>query len=162
MDSSSELLALNAWTTVFFFNASGFFYADGTTCTWNTHCDFQCEVYNYDTRFLDFLGTWTVTVKRGETSSNLKVNAWGGNAIDAAGVFPVIMYMDYETGVYVGLDKLDPKSSEDSGTSYWYPDFVQGVPDFYQFEAGTIDSLGCPGTMAEWGAAGNIAPKNTY
>ncbi len=131
VDSNYKLLALNAGPMAFFFNDTGFWYYDGSSCTWNTHCDFECEVYNYDTRFLDYAGTWTVTYKSGATNTTRKVEAWIGNAIDAAGIFPAIMYMDYVSKAYMGLDKLDPISSESSGTTYWYPDIVVETPNWY-------------------------------
>jgi len=67
---SKKLLALNAGPATFFFNSSGYFFYDGTSCNWLTFCDFECEVYNYDSRFLDFVGVWTITSKRGIDSIN--------------------------------------------------------------------------------------------
>ncbi len=53
---------------------------------------------NYDSRFLDFAGEWTVTRKTGVADTAPRaVTAWLGHAIDAAGTFPVIMYLDKAT-----------------------------------------------------------------
>jgi hypothetical protein len=100
MNSDYKLLALDAGPNVYFFNETGFWFYDGSNCSWLTYCGFDCEIYNYDTRFLDYAGTWTVTYKYGASNNNnthRKVDAWIGNCIDAAGVFPVIMYWDYDT-----------------------------------------------------------------
>ncbi|CAF4294278.1 unnamed protein product, partial [Adineta steineri] len=48
------------------------------------------------------------------------VKAWIGNAIDAAGVFPIVMYTDNATGHYLGLDKLDTVIGLKMGATYWY------------------------------------------
>lgn len=80
----------------------------------------------------------------------MKVEAFAGNAIDAAGVFPVIMFMDSATNFYAGLDKAEPNATKGGGASYFYPNLTSGVPDFSKFKRGTIDSLKCNGTLAEW------------
>jgi hypothetical protein len=96
---------------------------------------------------LDYVGVWTVTGKRGFDSVNIQVNAWIGNAIDAAGVFPVVVFsllddsVDYD--IYVGLDKLDPIPTIDGGAAYFYPYLVLETPDFNTFEFGSVSSLGC-------------------
>jgi hypothetical protein len=83
---------------------------------------------------MDYLGTWTITTKRGFDDVEVEVTAWAGNAIDAAGVFPSLVYMDATTNHYVGLDKLDPDSTEGGCISYFYTEFVDGTPDFSDFD----------------------------
>jgi len=62
MYTSKKLLALSVGTGYsYFFNTSGYYYYDGDDCSWMTGCDFECEIYNYDSRFLDYLGIWTIT-----------------------------------------------------------------------------------------------------
>jgi len=137
MDTDNELLALNAGAyNIYFFNSSGFWFTDaiGGDCTWSASCDYACEIYNYDSRFMDYLGTWTITAKRGFDDVDVEVTAWGGNAIDAAGVFPCILYMDSTTGYYVGLDKLDPDSTEGGCISYFYTEYEDGTPDWTTFD----------------------------
>lgn len=103
---------------------------------------------------MDFVGVWTITGKRGFESVNMKVNTWIGNAIDAAGVFPSVMYtlvddsLDYD--LYAGLDKLDPKSTLDGGMSYFYDNLTMETPDFSTFDYGTIESLGCNDSTDIW------------
>jgi hypothetical protein len=75
-----------------FFNASGFYNYDGSSCTWLNYCGYNCEDKNYDSRFLDFAGVWTIIGKRGFSSVNLQVNAWIGNAFDALGPNPVVKF----------------------------------------------------------------------
>jgi len=114
---------------------------------WITTCDFACEIYNYDSRFMDYLGTWTITAKRGfDTLEEVTVTAWAGNAIDAAGVFPCVMYMDATTNVFVGLDKLEPDVTANGGSSYFYTEVEEGTPDFTNYGSGTIEGLTCEGT----------------
>jgi hypothetical protein len=138
MDTDLELLALNAGSySIYYFNSTGYWSTGSgvsNVCSWVSTCDFACEVYNYDSRFMDYLGTWTITAKRGfDTLEEVTVTAWAGNAIDAAGVFPSIAYLDATTGYFVGLDKLDPDVSEDGGISYFYTEFTEGV-DFSSFD----------------------------
>lgn len=159
---SKKLLALNAGPATFFFNSSGYFFYDGTSCNWLTFCDFECEVYNYDSRFLDFVGVWTITSKRGIDSINQKVNVWVGNAIDAAGVFPIYLYMDYTTLYYAGLDKLDPKTQTGGCASYYYPTIVVEDPDYSAFASGTIESLGCQDTTENWEIEEVVSVSNAF
>lgn len=123
MDDSNQLLIVTGSTFYYYFNASGFFYYDTLTnqCIWLNSCNYQCEVYNYNSRFLDYVGEWIITYKWGVGAVNyLLVDAWIGNAIDAAGIFPIIMFTDKKTGDYLGLDKLDTVGSSTMGASYWY------------------------------------------
>ncbi|CAF1448725.1 unnamed protein product, partial [Didymodactylos carnosus] len=123
MDDPNQLLIVTAGTNYYYFNGTGFFMydSDSKTCTWLASCNYRCEVYNYDSRFLDYAGEWVVTKKWGITEMEpIAVEAWIGNAIDAAGIFPIIMYTDKKTGDYLGLDKLDPIPSPKMGATYWY------------------------------------------
>ncbi|CAF4608306.1 unnamed protein product, partial [Rotaria magnacalcarata] len=67
MDDSNQLLIVTAGTSYYYFNATGFFFYDSSskTCTWSKTCNYQCEVYNYDSRFLDYAGEWIITNKWG-------------------------------------------------------------------------------------------------
>ncbi|CAF4891952.1 unnamed protein product [Rotaria sp. Silwood1] len=125
MDDSNQLLIVTAGTNYYYFNATGFFFYDSTekTCTWSNSCNYVCEVYNYNSRFLDFGGEWIITKKWGiQNMQPRTVETWIGHAIDAAGIFPIIMYTDKKTGHYLGLDKLDPEPMQKMGATYWYTD----------------------------------------
>jgi len=154
-DDERQLLHLTAGPAQaqqgFWFNQSGFYLADyaAGSCSWFDFCNFACEVYNYDSRFLDYIGTWNITGKFGmESFEPLEVKVYLGNAIDAAGVFPVLMYISIDEGYYLGLDKLDTTIGT-GGSSFWYTETKGGAPNFaldYPLSA----DLGCPGTTEEW------------
>ncbi|CAF1516798.1 unnamed protein product [Rotaria sordida] len=66
-------------------------------------------VYNYNSQFLDYGGEWIIITKWRITDMTPQhTEVWIGNAIDAAGIFLIIMYIDKSTDHYLGLDKLDP------------------------------------------------------
>ncbi|CAB9525552.1 expressed unknown protein [Seminavis robusta] len=158
-DDARQLLYLTAGAANgFWFNDSGFFLADYTadppTCTWLDNCNFACEVYNYDSRFFDFIGLWNITGKYGmeDFGDPQLVRVYLGNAIDAAGIFPCLMYVSIEEGYYIGLDKLDTTPGT-LGSSFWYSTTVDGEPDYTEYPV-PPDS-GCPGTTEEWLGVGN-------
>ena len=152
-DDGRQLLHLTAGQAQgFWFNESGFYLADyqDQTCVWFSNCNFACEVYNYDSRFMDFIGIWNVTGKHGAMDDKFApvlANVYLGNAIDAAGVFPCLMYISAESGFYLGLDKLDTTVGT-GGSSFWYSRTVSVPPDFLDYPLPT--DMGCPGTMDEW------------
>lgn len=126
----------------YYFNASGFFLhttpfagtGGKSSCSWLSFCAYECEVYNYDSRFLDYIGTWRVSWKRDigkyNTSATRTVRAYAGNAIDAAGVFPVIAYISVEDGGYAGLDKITPAVTDNPDYAYyWYTVIEPAAPD---------------------------------
>lgn len=121
VDDPNQLQILTANTFYYYFNGSGFFMYDSASnsCIWLSVCNYQCEVYNYDSRFLDYAGEWIITKKWGVAEMEpVAVGAWIGNALDAAGIFPIILYLDKKTGHYIGLDKLDPVPSSKMGATY--------------------------------------------
>ena len=148
-NTNKKLVALDASIYSFFFNSSGFFLSvGGSWCGWMDYANFDLFIGAYDSRFLDHLGTWTILAKRGFAEvPNGKVNAWAGNAMDPSGVFPSINYIWDQTGIYAGLDGLNPISTINGGESYFYPTIKHGKPDFSKFESGTVSSLQCPGTL---------------
>jgi len=155
-DDDRQLLYLTAGdANGFWFNESGFLLADygSGSCVWSPICNYACEVYNYNSRFLDFIGIWTITAKVGYAEFEPKeVKVFLGNAIDAAGIFPCLMYVPIEEGYYLGLDKLDTKPGA-LGSSFWYADTVDGAPDYSQYPIPT--DMGCPITQEEWLGGGN-------
>ena len=164
MDDDRKLLVIEPLPAVFWFNNSGFFMSDSSSqCVWDPLCNYECEVYNYDSRFLDYIGTWTITGKLGFNSTQSRlVNAFLGNAIDAAGVFPCIMYMDVATGAYVGLDKFDTTpATAPTAAFYWYLQVVMTPPDFTQLAFPSS----CSGSESQWSnmssSPSSIAPTGT-
>jgi len=76
----------------------------------------------YDSRFLDYIGTWDITGKVGSSDfAPTTAKVYLGNAIDAAGVFPCLMHIAVDGGYYLGLDKLDTTVGT-GGSSFWYPE----------------------------------------
>ena len=150
-DDDLQLLHLTAGeATGFWFNASGYFLADYVeqTCIWLPNCNFECEVYNYDSRFFDYIGTWFITGKKGSPDfTNTTAKVYLGNAIDAAGVFPCLMYISVDGGYYLGLDKLDTTVGT-GGSSFWYSQIVPGKPNFTDYPLPT--NLDCPGTTEQF------------
>lgn len=126
----------------YYFNESGFFLhttpLPGTggqaSCQWVPSCGYVCEVYNYDDRFMDYLGTWDVSWKRDVDEYNVShtraVHAYAGNAIDAAGVFPVIAYMTAggAASYYCGLDKVTPNITQNPDYAYYWYTGVNATP----------------------------------
>jgi hypothetical protein len=155
MNTDKELLALNAGSyNIFWFNSSGYLYYDASSgtgkCSFLTICDFNCEVYNYDSRFMDYVGTWKILSKNGTTPDSTKdYTIWVGNAIDAAGVFPSVMFVDSKK-YFAGLDKLDPKPTKSGSIAYFYPTIRAVEPNFTAFAAGTIEGVGCASTLEQW------------
>ncbi|CAF1164208.1 unnamed protein product [Didymodactylos carnosus] len=154
MDDANQLLIVSAGNTSYYFNGTGFFMYDAgsKTCTWSATCDYQCEVYNYDSRFLDYVGEWVITKKWGIARMKpVAVKVWIGNAIDAAGIFPIIMYTDKKTGDYLGLDKLDPIPSPKMGAVYWYTKHGKTKPKVtIKNYHPTLVEVGCIGNMRDW------------
>ena len=147
-NAKKQLVALDAGSYALFFNSSGFYLSLGSYhwCGWMDYADFDLFYNAYDSRFLDYLGTWTIIAKRGFTEvPNAKLTAWAGTTMDPSAVFPSISYL-WETGIYAGLDEIEPTAMIDGGESYFYPTLTTGRPNFSLFEAGTIESLQCPGT----------------
>lgn len=154
MDDSEQLLIVTAGTQYFYFNRTGYFFFDATknNCTWSSACNYQCEVYNYNSRFLDYAGQWLITKKWGlESMKPVLVDAWIGNAIDAAGIFPVILYTDQQTGHYLGLDKLDPTPRTRMGATYWYQEHGNTTPiaTIAGFHPNVVE-VGCAANLTEW------------
>jgi hypothetical protein len=109
-DVSNQLLIYIIGPNYFYFNRTGYFteHFNFNQCTWSAACNYQCEIYNYNSRFLDYAGQWIITKKWGIGDvQSIAVQAWIENAINAAGVSPIILYLDMKTGHYIGLDKLD-------------------------------------------------------
>lgn len=131
----------------FYFNGSGFFLhsymsPDGSadTCSWFPFCDYECEVYNYDARFFDDLGTFNVTWKLNQEqfdtadyskNSTLQIRAYMGNAIDAAGIFPCLIYTNTDQNAYHGLDKIGSADAtkQPDYSYFWYSRYELGPPD---------------------------------
>ncbi|CAF1178241.1 unnamed protein product [Didymodactylos carnosus] len=154
MDDVNQLLIVSAGSTSFYFNGTGFFMYDtnSKTCTWSASCDYQCEAYNYDSRFLDYAGEWVITNKWGiDKMEPVTVKVWIGNAIDAAGIFPIIMYTDKKTGDYLGLDKLDPIPIANMGATYWYTTHGETIPraSIEAYHPNVVDG-GCVANMNDW------------
>ncbi|CAF0965776.1 unnamed protein product [Rotaria sordida] len=154
MDDLNKLLIVTAGTDYYYFNATGFFMYDSVTktCTWSESCDYICEVYNYNSRFLDFGGEWIITKKWGiKDMQPLAVEAWIGNAIDAAGIFPVILYTDKKTGHYLGLDKLDSMPMPKMGATYWYTDHGKTTArtSIKTYHPNVVE-VGCTKDITEW------------
>lgn len=154
MDDPNQLLIVTAGAYYYYFNRTGFFLYDSTInqCQWFNSCNYQCEVYNYNSRFLDYAGQWLVTHKWGvETMKPTMVDAWIGNAIDAAGIFPVVMYTDKATGHYLGLDKLDAIPSPRMGATYWYIQHGNTTPrvSIENFHPNVVEAS-CTINMSEW------------
>ncbi|CAF0884634.1 unnamed protein product [Rotaria sordida] len=161
MDDSNKLLILTAGTSYYYFNATGFFIYDSSenTCKWFSSCNYICEAYNYNSRFLDFGGEWIITEKWGVNNMEpLTVETWIGHAIDATGVFPIIMYTDKQSGHYLGLDKLDTVLMENMGTTYWYTIHGNTTPrttiEAYQ---PNVVNAGCVKSIDEWMGVRNNA-----
>ncbi|CAF0942337.1 unnamed protein product [Adineta ricciae] len=154
MDDVNQILICTAGTTYYYFNSTGFFIYDysSNTCTWSPACNYQCEVYNYNSRFLDYAGEWVITKKWGVGDVKpVAAQAWIGNAIDAAGIFPVILYTDNATGHYIGLDKLDPIPMSNMGASYWYTahdDTIVGE-SVLKYHPNVVD-VGCVSQLSDW------------
>ena len=151
MDDARKLLVIEPYPSPFWFNASGaLLFAGPDTCIFYRGCDYVCEVYNYDSRFMDYVGLMTFTAKLGSAGSGRAVtpprtaHVWLGNAIDAAGVFPCLMYMDAATGFYLGLDRVGLQPGASTGT-YWYEN-VTATLGLSQLAL----PAQCPGTKAEW------------
>ena len=92
------------------------------------------------------------------------VSAWTGNAFDAFGTAPIILYTGVVGGVsvYIGMDRLDSVPTSNPGSSYWYNKVVLGAPDFTDYNP-SLESLGCPGTTFEWqGGGSNQPPVDKY
>ncbi|CAF1648425.1 unnamed protein product [Adineta ricciae] len=159
MDDINQLLIVTAGTTYYYFNASGFYqYNYGSnTCTWLSACNYRCEAYNYNSRFLDYAGEWIVTKKWGiQNMQPVAVQAWIGTAIDAAGIFPIIMYVDNATGHYIGLDKLDAKPAAKIGALYWYiahddTKIGESIPKFHP----SVVDAGCTNLLSDWTGINN-------
>jgi hypothetical protein len=154
MDDPNQLLIVTAGVYYYYFNQSGFFMYDSSirTCTWSSSCNYQCEVYNYNSRFLDYAGEWIIIKKWGiNRMQPLAVDAWIGNAIDAAGIFPIIMYTDKITGHYLGLDKLDPTPSAEMGATYWYTEHGNTIPrtNILAFHPNAVET-GCTADITMW------------
>lgn len=157
MDDLNRLLIVTAGSNYYYFNGTGFFLYDSSarTCVWSTSCDYVCEVYNYNSRFLDYSGEWIITEKWGITKQKpTTTKIWIGNAIDAAGIFPVIMYTDKQTGHYLGLDKLDPIPAANMGATYWYSEHGRTKPKLSigQFSPSVVEA-GCLSNLKEWTGA---------
>ena len=74
-----------------------------------------------------------------------------GNAIGAAGVFPIILYADNATGHYIGLDKLDTIPMSNMGASYWYTahdDTITGE-SILNYHPSVVD-VGCVSQLSDW------------
>ncbi|CAF3977935.1 unnamed protein product [Rotaria sp. Silwood2] len=154
MDDLNKLLIVTAGTSYYYFNATGFFMYDSVEkkCTWSNSCDYICEVYNYNSRFLDFSGEWIITKKWGINDMQpLAVKTWIGNAIDAAGIFPIIMYTDKKTGHYLGLDKLDPMPMVKMGATYWYTEHgnTTSRTSIEAYHPNVVE-VGCIKDITEW------------
>ncbi|CAF3028946.1 unnamed protein product [Rotaria sp. Silwood2] len=154
MDDPNQLLIVTAGTNYYYFNATGFFFYDSSTktCTWSATCNYVCEVYNYNSRFLDYAGEWMITNKWGiEDMTPQHTEVWIGNAIDAAGVFPIIMYTDKATGHYLGLDKLDPIPAPKMGATYWYTDHGNTISrvSIKSFSPSVVKA-GCVVKLSHW------------
>ncbi|CAF1219902.1 unnamed protein product [Rotaria sp. Silwood1] len=154
MDDPNQLLIITAGTTYYYFNATGFFLydSDSKICTWSATCNYVCEAYNYDSRFLDYAGEWIITNKWGiETMEPINAKIWIGNAIDAAGVFPIVMYTDKTTGHYLGLDKLDSIPSSKMGATYWYTEHGDTIPrvNIKAFSPSVVQA-GCVAKLRDW------------
>ena len=164
MDDARKLLVIEPYPSQYWFNGTGFFVTEGAgtgaQCGWMNACNYRCEVYNYDSRFLDHIGTFAVTSKNAINNGSAfpsprQIDVFVGNAIDAAGVFPCVMYMDAVTGVYLGLDKLELRPDACPNTAfYWYDTVVLAPPVFGAKGAnGTgvvpFPSL-CAGTEEQW------------
>lgn len=155
-DDERQLLAgitspsVNGGLQDLYFNRSGFFLhsydnVDGAndTCQWFDFCDYQCEVYNYDSRFYDDLGTWRITWKIGQDlfdeqysiESPTQVRAYMGNAIDAVGVFPAVIYTNVDQTAYLGLDKIGSSdvTKQPGYAYYWYTNYTVSAPDVEDF-----------------------------
>ncbi|CAF1166658.1 unnamed protein product [Adineta steineri] len=164
MDDIKQLLIITLGTTYYYFNASGFFIYqyDTNACTWMPSCNYQCEAYNYNSRFLDYSGIWIITNKWGIASTKpVAVKAWIGNAIDAAGVFPIVMYTDNATGHYLGLDKLDTVIGPKMGATYWYliHDTTVTMTSIATYRPSVVD-VNCVSKLSDW--AGTMSSCATY
>jgi len=167
MDDPNQLLILDAVTQHWYFNRTGYFFYDSSknSCQWISTCTYHCEAYNYNSRFLDYAGEWNITNKWGIGSANYSdlatpvlVYAYIGNAIDAAGIFPVIAYIEKTTGAYMGMEKVDTVGSTTMGSFYWYTrvgDTVSaGMASIKSYSPNVVD-VGCAQTFSEW--SGNSA-----
>lgn len=157
MDDLNQLLIVTAGSNYYYFNRTGFFLYDSESknCIWSPVCDYRCEVYNYNSRFLDYAGEWTITQKWGVNMTEPKVtDIWIGNAIDAAGIFPVIMYTDKVTGHYLGLDKLDPVPAAQMGATYWYGEHGTTKPklSIQRFSPNVVQA-NCVSKLSDWTGA---------
>ncbi|CAF1218422.1 unnamed protein product [Adineta steineri] len=154
LDDPNQLLIVTAGNYYYYFNASGFFQYDynSNKCVWNPNCNYTCEVYNYDSRYLDYAGEWVITKKWGiDNIEPTVVNAWIGLAIDAAGVFPVILYTHNQTNHYVGFDKLDTTPGNKKSATYWYivhknTILRTSIEGFHP----NVEELGCANKLRDW------------
>ena len=148
----------------FYFNASGFYvygYASDIApdfCMWFDYCPYSCEVYNYDARFFDDLGTWNVTWKVDQEEIDPVLSAGGtrivqayiGNAIDGVGIFPSIMYTNVGSTAYLGLDKVGSAlvANQPSYTYYWYTNYTTGAPPMDVFTPPDLCFASAPSASA--------------
>jgi hypothetical protein len=155
MDDPNQLLIVTIDSILYYyFNGTGFFGYDANskTCTWSSACDYRCEVYNYNSRFLDYSGEWVITKKWGVNQMQpVTVDAWIGNAFDAAGIFPIIMYTEKTNGYYLGLDKLDPIPTPAMGVSYWYTQYGATIPktSIKNYHPNVVE-VGCNTALNDW------------
>jgi hypothetical protein len=153
MDDNRKLLIIEPYPEMFWFNATGCFVAAGGQCTYLDIGAFtySLEVYNYDSRFLDYVETVSLSWKfasGGRSVIGKSVDVWMGNSIDAAGPFPCLMYTDTVTGYYVGLDRITPFPGQPTG-SYWYNDVTGGTASISQVDL--PQSCGpSPITKSQW------------
>jgi len=63
------------------------------------------------------------------------VRAYFGNAIDAAGIFPSLIYSNVDQTTYLGLDRIGSAVVEKQPgyAYYWYTDYDIGPPDVSVF-----------------------------
>eukprot|EP00667_Euglena_gracilis_P007726 EG_transcript_7815 len=130
-DDANELLVVTAGTTRYFFNSAGHYLSQAGTCSAHTNKNYAGEMYTYDSRFLDFVGTVTVTSHFGYPSFQpVRVSLWVGLAFDSAKIDPVILYIDKSTGFYRGMDAFDivKPPTQAYGASYWYSAIAATVP----------------------------------
>ncbi|CAF4381850.1 unnamed protein product, partial [Rotaria sp. Silwood2] len=154
MDDSNKLHIAAIGTIHYYFNTTGSFIYDSTTktCTWSKSCNYACEVYDYNSRFLDFGGEWIITKKWGiEDMQPQAVETWIGHTIGAAGVFPIIMYTDKKTGHFLGVDKLDAAPTLKTGATFFFTDHGNTTPrtSIEAYHPNVVEA-GCVKTITEW------------
>eukprot|EP00667_Euglena_gracilis_P007398 EG_transcript_7469 len=95
MDDANQLLIIAAGPVRYYFNSAGFYLSQAGTCAAHTFKSYASEVYAYNSRFLDYVGTVNVTSHFGYSNFQpARVSLWVGVAFDASKIDPVILYTE--------------------------------------------------------------------